>query len=85
MTAYDLFRASVPDEVLAEGRRRRDIVATGGTCPCGAHVKDLWRDRLSGFTRLSFADAVTFHADDCPALWARSATPNTPRDEEDAA
>ncbi|HEY3090763.1 MAG TPA: hypothetical protein VGJ59_22155 [Jatrophihabitantaceae bacterium] len=56
----------VPDdapELVREGLARRNIVNTGGTCPCGAVLRlPNLAARRAGVTDLSIV-----HEDDCPA------------------
>lgn len=63
----DLFQASVDDAERIEGARRRRVVATGGVCGCGAHVKSWpWHERVKGSPEPPHR--VVYHLDDCPAL-----------------
>lgn len=63
----DLFSASIDDVERQAGATYRQIVAAGGTCPCGAHVKSWpWTDRAAGIPEPQ--PRVVYHQDDCPAL-----------------
>lgn len=63
----DLWEASVGEELRAEGVRRRWLVATGGVCPCGAHVKSWpWVDRIKGVPEPPHR--VVAHMAECPAI-----------------
>jgi len=62
----DLFSASVDDIELEAGATYRQIVAAGGVCPCGAHVKSWpWTDRLVGIPEPQ--PRVVYHDASCPA------------------
>lgn len=70
----DLFSAVVDDVERQAGATYRQIVAAGGTCPCGAHVKSWpWADRVRGLPEPQ--PRIVYHADDCPALLAPLETP----------
>lgn len=64
----DLFtRAAVDEHEARVAAWYRQTVATGGTCPCGAHVKSwTWTDRLAG--RPEPWPRVVPHVDECVAL-----------------
>jgi len=70
----DLFSAVVDDIERQAGATYRQLVAAGGTCPCGAHVKSWpWADRVRGLPEPQ--PRIVYHADDCPALLAPLETP----------
>lgn len=71
----DLFSASIDDVEREAGRLYRQIVAAGGTCPCGAHVaRWTWADRIAGVP----APSPRFipHASGC-AAWITPDNPTT--------
>jgi hypothetical protein len=58
--------STVDPTYLAEAASRRQIVAAGGICPCGAHVKSWpWADRVAGIPEPW--PRVVHHDDFCPA------------------
>jgi hypothetical protein len=60
--------SEIPDDApapLKEGLARRRLVATTGTCPCGATF-DVPDDLEPGTVR----SLAIFHEDDCPAVFS---------------